>query len=76
MKMDTHIQGRWLAAVLQQYLEGEFLQVISAEQKEMKVFLAVNTFLFPPSTALLQVSKDSLHCFSQRRLFLSHRRSI
>lgn len=76
MKLDMHIRGSWLATVLQQYLEDEFLQVISAVQKETKVFLAVNTFLFPPSTALLQVSKDSLHCFSQRRLFLSHRRSI
>ena len=56
--------------------ERDFLHVTSAAQKEMKVFLTVNTFLSPPSSALLWVSEDSLHCFSQRRLFLSHLRSI
>lgn len=33
--------------------ERDFLHVISAAQKEMKVFLTVNTFLSPPSSALL-----------------------
>lgn len=56
--------------------EREFLHVISAAQKEMKVFLTVNTFFSLPSSALLWVSEDSLHCFSQRCLFLSHLRSI
>lgn len=75
MKLNVHIRGRWLAPVLQWYLR-DFLHVISAAQKEMKVFLTANTFFSLPSSALLWMSEDSLHCFSQRSLFPSHLRSI
>ena len=76
------INGKGLAAISSSFfaaLAAAFGKTISLSNYscgEGNESVSLNTCLSPLSPACLQVSKDSLHCFSQRRLFLSHRRSI
>lgn len=56
MKLNVHIQGRWLAPVLQRYLREIFFMSFQQHRRKWKCFLlTVNPFLSTPSSTLLRL---------------------